>query len=75
MTLLLVYMALALGVSFLCSVMEAVLLSVSPSFVARQEQEGKLVDLAMNVRLAGVPALRGHVAPAAELDRHLARFD
>lgn len=40
MTLLLVYMALALGVSFLCSIMEAVLLSVSPSFVARQEQEG-----------------------------------
>lgn len=41
MTLLLIYMALALGVSFLCSIMEAVLLSVSPSFVARQEQEGK----------------------------------
>ncbi len=40
MTLLLVYMALALGVSFLCSIMEAVLLSVSPSFVARQEQAG-----------------------------------
>lgn len=40
MTLLLIYMALALGVSFLCSVMEAVLLSISPSFVARQEQEG-----------------------------------
>jgi len=40
MTLLLVYMALALGISFLCSIMEAVLLSVSPSFVARQEQEG-----------------------------------
>ncbi len=40
MTLLLVYMALALGVSFLCSIMEAVLLSVSPSFVARMEQEG-----------------------------------
>lgn len=40
MTLLLIYMALALGVSFLCSIMEAVLLSVSPSFVARQEQEG-----------------------------------
>ncbi len=40
MTLLLVYMALALGFSFLCSIMEAVLLSVSPSFVARQEQEG-----------------------------------
>ena len=40
MTLLLVYMALALGISFLCSIMEAVLLSVSPSFVARMEQEG-----------------------------------
>jgi CBS domain containing-hemolysin-like protein len=34
-------MALALSVSFLCSIMEAVLLSVSPSFVARQEQEGQ----------------------------------
>ncbi len=41
MTLLLIYMALALGVSFLCSIMEAVLLSVSPSFIARQEQEGR----------------------------------
>lgn len=40
MTLLLIYMALALSVSFLCSVMEAVLLSISPSFIARQEQEG-----------------------------------
>jgi CBS domain containing-hemolysin-like protein len=40
MTLLFVYVALALGVSFLCSIMEAVLLSVSPSFVARQEQQG-----------------------------------
>lgn len=40
MTLLLIYMALALSVSFLCSIMEAVLLSISPSFVARQEQEG-----------------------------------
>jgi CBS domain containing-hemolysin-like protein len=34
-------MALALSVSFLCSIMEAVLLSVSPSFIARQEQEGQ----------------------------------
>ena len=39
MGLLLFYVALALGVSFLCSVMEAVLLSVSASFVARMEQE------------------------------------
>jgi CBS domain containing-hemolysin-like protein len=31
---------LALGVSFLCSVMEAVLLSISPSFMAQMEQRG-----------------------------------
>lgn len=34
MTLLLVYVALALGVSFLCSVLEAVLLSLTPSYVS-----------------------------------------
>jgi CBS domain containing-hemolysin-like protein len=38
-TLLLIYVALALGVSFLCSIMEAVLLSVSPSYVARIERD------------------------------------
>jgi CBS domain containing-hemolysin-like protein len=40
MTLLIIYVLLALGVSFLCSVLEAVLLSVTPSYVAAlQEQE------------------------------------
>ncbi len=39
MTLLFLYLALALGFSFLCSVMEAVLLSMSPSFVAQTEKE------------------------------------
>ena len=39
MGLLIFYVCLALGVSFLCSVMEAVLLSISRSFVAQQEQE------------------------------------
>ncbi len=39
MTLLLFYVGLALGVSFLCSIMEAVLLSISASFIARMEQE------------------------------------
>jgi len=39
MTLLLFYVSLALGVSFLCSIMEAVLLSISASFVAKMEQE------------------------------------
>ena len=33
MTLLLVYLAIAIGVSFLCSVLEAVLLSVSPGYI------------------------------------------
>ena len=34
MTLLLVYMVVAITISFLCSVMEAVLLSITPSYVA-----------------------------------------
>ena len=34
MTLLIFYVALALGVSFLCSILEAVLLSVTPPYVA-----------------------------------------
>jgi CBS domain containing-hemolysin-like protein len=38
MALLIFYVSLALGVSFLCSVMEAVLLSVTPSFVAHTEK-------------------------------------
>ncbi len=33
MTLLLVYLAIAIGISFLCSVLEAVLLSITPSYV------------------------------------------
>lgn len=40
MALLIFYVMLALGVSFLCSIMEAVLLSVTPSYVAAKEQEG-----------------------------------
>lgn len=37
MTLLLLFIALAIGVSFVCSVLEAVLLSITPSYVAAQE--------------------------------------
>ena len=37
LTLLVVYVVLAIGVSFLCSVMEAVLLSVSPAYVGALE--------------------------------------
>lgn len=39
MFLLVFYVTLALGVSFLCSVLEAVLLSVTPSFVANMEDK------------------------------------
>ncbi len=41
MGLLIFYITLALVVSFLCSILEAVLLSVTPSYVASLEQEGK----------------------------------
>ncbi len=40
MALLISYVLLALGVSFLCSIMEAVLLSITPSFLEMKVQEG-----------------------------------
>lgn len=47
MTLLLIYLAIAIGVSFLCSVLEAVLLSIRPSYVehtaASNPNAGKLL--------------------------------
>jgi CBS domain containing-hemolysin-like protein len=39
MTLLFIYLAIAIGVSFLCSILEAVLLSVTPSFVENIQSE------------------------------------
>ncbi|NBB98718.1 MAG: DUF21 domain-containing protein [Alphaproteobacteria bacterium] len=39
MTLLIIFVLLAIGVSFLCSILEAVLLSISPSFVEAAEKE------------------------------------
>ena len=41
MGLLIFYLVLAIGVSFFCSIAEAVLLSVRPSYIAVLEQEGK----------------------------------
>ena len=38
---LIIYLALALGVSFLCSILEAALLSMPPSFVRQAERSGK----------------------------------
>lgn len=47
MTLLLVYLAIAIGVSFLCSILEAVLLSVTPSYVeqtlAKKPRRGRVL--------------------------------
>ena len=40
MALLLLYLFPALGVSFLCSVLEAVLLSITPSYIALKQKEG-----------------------------------
>lgn len=40
MTLLILYLILAIGVSFLCSILEAVILSVTPSYVAVKANEG-----------------------------------
>jgi len=39
MTLLLLYLAIAIGVSFLCSVLEAVLLSITPAYLEKLSQE------------------------------------
>ena len=54
MTLLVIYLVLAIGVSFFCSIAEAVLLSVRPSYVASMELKGQrgaktLVKLRENV--------------------------
>lgn len=39
MTLLIIFVVLAIGVSFLCSILEAVLLSITPSYVEAEEAE------------------------------------
>ncbi len=41
MSLLIFYLVLAIGVSFFCSIAEAVLLSVRPSYIAVLESKGK----------------------------------
>ena len=43
MALLLLYLFLALGVSFVCSILEAVLLSITPSYIAVMQKEGGTV--------------------------------
>lgn len=54
MTLLFVYMGIALGVSFLCSILEAALLSITPSHLAKLEQDRPKVG-------ARLRALKSHI--------------
>jgi CBS domain containing-hemolysin-like protein len=41
MILLIVYFSLAIGVSFLCSLLEAAILTVTPSYIVSEEEKGK----------------------------------
>lgn len=54
MTLLFVYLFLALGVSFLCSVLEAVLLSITPSYIALMRNEGGRVGARIDALKADI---------------------
>lgn len=54
MTLLFIYLAIAIGVSFLCSILEAVLLSITPSFTEQIQSEKP-------VRGAKIAHLRNHL--------------
>lgn len=51
MTLLVIYLIVAIGISFLCSVLEAVLLSVNPAFVeSKQDQHPRQAAVLKEVR-------------------------
>lgn len=54
MFLLAIYITVAIGVSFICSVLEAVLLSITPSYLAQLRQQGhpaatRLADLKADI--------------------------
>ncbi|MCH2155327.1 MAG: CNNM domain-containing protein [Opitutales bacterium] len=48
MTLLLFFLALAIGVSFLCSIVEAILLSLTPSFISSQKESGSKTGIILD---------------------------
>ncbi|WP_412069718.1 CNNM domain-containing protein [Rubrivirga sp. IMCC43871] len=54
LTLLIVFVVLAIGVSFLCSIMEAVLLSVSPAYVGAMEETNPTVAARLKALKADV---------------------
>ena len=43
MTLLIFFFLLSIGISFLCSILEAVLLSITPSFIRKQEHSNPIL--------------------------------
>ena len=48
MSILLLFFALSIGFSFLCSILEAVLLSITPSFIRKQQQGNPALYLDLN---------------------------
>ncbi len=50
MTLLIFYLLLAIGVSFICSVSEAVLLSIRPSYIASLDKESRTAQILASLR-------------------------
>lgn len=54
MTLLIFYLLLALGVSFMCSILESSLLCMSPSFVKDAEEKGKKVGVVLSKLKANI---------------------
>ena len=56
MTLLIVYATISIFFSFLCSILEAVLLSITPTFINLKKQEGSqyAIDLEVLKMLSGL---------------------
>ena len=51
MTLLVIYLTIAIGISFMCSILEAVLLSVTPAFVESElKDKPRRAQVLKNVR-------------------------
>ncbi|MCW9035838.1 MAG: hemolysin family protein [Rhodospirillales bacterium] len=50
MTALILYLLLAIGVSFICSISEAVLLSIRPSYIAAMDQEDRTAHILKKLR-------------------------
>ena len=68
MTLLIVYLGIAIGVSFLCSILEAVLLSLTPTFVEKLSSErpkagavAQQVRKRMDESLSSIPVSYTHL--------------